>query len=493
MQTQPFRRRVQVVSTLAERKRVIQWMVNRVEETGTAHRIAAEAVDAFSDVFSQRDRAANRAKAARWWKERELYLSSFESTNRRSLSTTSRGARGNGVRRARFKTVGGRGRKCPEWKLTFSFALCDEFRRLRALGVQVSRELLREAALHLVQQTHSPVTVAQIENATGKPYTDVLSRFFVQDFCKRYNIKYRARSSSKSLSPEAMQQIHRHVAHQLGELKREYENGLDQSTVENYDETHLVIDMETGRVLDFEGARRPTYLEVSSGGQGFTVAFRLSGGLNAKIEPAFVVFKNGRRNYPIGGVPDDVQGVAYRSNPTGWVDGSMFIRYFTIERIICSLSGGRTRRLYVDSCRSHNETAALNTALEGVDTELRRFHPNCTHLIQPLDQLILRAFKEEWRKLWDKEKAERARNGEFTDTGRIVNPGKHFMLELVKQVIDRLNDRVIDGISLARRSMIMCGLLPDVTGTWTVTQLTSELQKIVNENLPYFDGQDPNE
>lgn len=46
----------------------------------------------------------------------------------------------------------------------------------------------------------------------------------------------------------------------------------------------------------------------------------LSGGLDAKIDPSFMVFNNKDRNYPILGVPDDVNGVLYRTGPKGWMD-----------------------------------------------------------------------------------------------------------------------------------------------------------------------------
>jgi len=55
-----------------------------------------------------------------------------------------------------------------------------------------------------------------------------------------------------------------------------------------------------------------------------------------------------------------------------------------------------------------------------------------------------------------------------TDTGRLANPGKHYFLGLIKEVVDEFND-----------------------GTWKVEQLSKELQKIVTENLQYFNVQNP--
>ena len=49
--------------------------------------------------------------------------------------------------------------------------------------------------------------------------------------------------------------IHKHIAHYLGIIKREFDERLDESTVEIFDETHMMIDMINGRVMDFQGSK----------------------------------------------------------------------------------------------------------------------------------------------------------------------------------------------------------------------------------------------
>ena len=49
---------------------------------------------------------------------------------------------------------------------------------------------------------------------------------------------------SKSLSPAQVAINNKHLSYHLGRLKRSYDNGLDESTVENLDETHIVVDMD---------------------------------------------------------------------------------------------------------------------------------------------------------------------------------------------------------------------------------------------------------
>ena len=120
----------------------------------------------------------------------------------------------------------------------------------------------------------------------------------------------------------------------------------------------------------------------------------------------------------------------------------MFVNYFSDLSIIQPLNNNRTRTIWIDSCRIHNESLELVEALQLSRTELKRFEPNCTSTAQPLDQLGLRAFKAEWRKRWEEKRNELVQASEYTSTGRIYNPGKHLFLKLVMQVVDELNSRI---------------------------------------------------
>jgi len=95
--------------------------------------------------------------------------------------------------------------------------------------------------------------------------------------------------------------------------------------------------MDDGRCLDFQGSKRVSYAELSSVGEKMTVCVRISGAPEYKIEPALIVFKNQKRSYPIRGVPDNIDGVAYRSQPKGWIDQNLFPEYFKETKIIEAL------------------------------------------------------------------------------------------------------------------------------------------------------------
>ena len=102
--------------------------------------------------------------------------------------------------------------------------------------------------------------------------------------------------------------------------------------------------------------------------------------------------------YPLSGVLDNIYGVTYHTSKEGWMTQNFFSQYFAQSDVIAPLSGGLTRHLWIDSCKIYNETDDIPIATDSCPTELFRFQPNCTSVAQPLDQLVLRAFKAEWRK-----------------------------------------------------------------------------------------------
>ena len=358
--------------------------------------------------------------------------------------------------------------------------------------MKINTKVLRRTVISLVLDDQTvPVSNNDVIEATGKELSEAISFPWVYDFCHRHNITNRIRTGNKSLSPAQVAIINKYLSYHLGRLKRSYDNSLDESTVENFDETHIVVYMDNGRVLYFQGSNRVTYLDVANGRDCFTVCMGISGGQNARIEKPLLIFQNPNGNYPISGIQDNVDGITYRSSPKGWMTAQMFVNYFSDPNIIQPLDNNSIRTIWIDSCRIHRESMHLVDALPLSRTELKRFQSNCTSTAQPLEQLLLRTFKAEWRKRWDRKRNELVRAGEFTSTGRIRNPGKYFFLQLVKEVVDELNSRTIGNLTLDKKSLIICGLIPGENGTWELSQLTPKLRRIVQSNLPYFNEQDP--
>ena len=271
-------RRVQFVSTKSQRKALLQWMIAKVQEDGTDNRITAETVNQFPNLFKQTNRRANKEKARQCWSTRNEFLSAIRTTRNKPLSTTTTPQRGCAVRRASVKALHGKGPKRQWWKNILHQVLKYEFSWLRTVGVKINSEFLRQLAISLVRNDETvPVSEQEVIESSRKELSDAISLDFVFDFCHRYNITTRLRTGNKSLSPEQVERKNKYLTYLLGILNLSYENVLDESTIENFDEAHVAVDMDNGRVLDFQGSKRVTYLDVASGRDYFRVCMRISG------------------------------------------------------------------------------------------------------------------------------------------------------------------------------------------------------------------------
>ena len=218
-----------------------------------------------------------------------------------------------------LKAKSGRGRKRQLWVEAFHQGLRSEFDRLKNLRVKFNLNTLRYLALDLLSNSAKPeYSNYMLDPTSQRPLFEKITPRFVQSFADRFRIASRAHNENFRVSPEKELQIQQDVARHLGDMKRMLTNGkVDENDIGNADETHFVINMDNGRTLGFSGEDDLKYTDVVSDGEGMTMVFRLSGGLDAKIEPPFMVFTNKDRNYPIRGTPDDVPGVAYRTGPKG--------------------------------------------------------------------------------------------------------------------------------------------------------------------------------
>ena len=106
-------------------------------------------------------------------------------------------------------------------------------------------------------------------------------------------------------------------------------------------------------------------------------------------------------------------------------------------------------------------------------------------IVQPFDHLVLRSLKVTFRERWNHMRNNACIKNQFTQTGRVMNPGKHSILLLIQQSISNLNERMCGNINVPTKSMILSGMIPNSDGLWNVSQLTPELQTIVHDNMVF--------
>ena len=400
-----------------------------------------------------------------------------------------------GRKRVYIKASEGRGRKREEWVEWLYAELVDEFDRLRKLGVKFSPALLRTLAKDIVRNPDNETYHERSQGSCGKLIVDLIDDGWVRRFMEVKNIVVRTQTGKKSVSPLKQAFIDKSIAIHLGELKKGFEKGTyTEETMENFDETHFVIDMDNGKTLGFRGDEHVKYADVTSGGESMTMVVRLN---VHNIERPFMIFKNRDRNYPMYGVPDEIPGVTYRTGPKGWMDRIVMAEYLGDQRNIRSLPNDETRHLFCDNCGGHNETAERDAMLQRIKTEMHFLPPNSTHCTQPADSFIISKIKTEWSKLWEEKKVEMIKEEQWQNnvrsngnwSGKLRNPGKSYFLQLAADAVRRVNVmRDENNEKYSRKAMRLCGMALNNQGQWTVEMLGAELQEIVKKYPEHFNG-----
>lgn len=482
------RRRVHV-NKLSDRYAVTKWMKEEAGRNGERY-IISKAVKKFPQFFTG-NMKARLQKASRWWSQREATLS-LKQEGRRGLITREAGG---GVKRANFKAMHGRGRKRSKWASALYAELLSEFERLKSVGVKFSPAVLCSHARSLIREAKEDCDYHQGIQHNGKAILDYITIRWVQHFMTVNRIVLRAQTGKLLVSPEKELTIQKCVAFHLGELKRGFESGLlNENRIENADETHFVFNMDNGKTLGFKGDDHVKYADVVSGGDPITMMVRLTGGPDARIEAPMLIFKNENRSYPIRGVPDNIPGVCYRSQPKGWMDGELLLEWLSESRAIKPLPMRQHRVLYVDNCSSHNNNTHVRRQLQAIRTTMQKIPPNATHLLQPADSFIIQKIKDAWRSRWEDYKYECIKDGNWVDginsSGKLPNPGKGFFLRLAADAVREVNaQRDKNGVQYARKAMIMTGMSLNLNGLWEESQLTQELQQIVAKHRNHFEGE----
>ena len=148
--------RLQLVSTIAIRKRIITWMVQ--DEIANGFReLYVRIVNAFPEHFCTQQ-STNLVHASRWWAQRQQYCNEEEeniisppiSCNRSWLRKQ---------KQLRTKAAVGCGHKRLDWVLWMYSRLLIAFEQFKSAGVKFSSRLLIELAMSILLDPTSPYTV----------------------------------------------------------------------------------------------------------------------------------------------------------------------------------------------------------------------------------------------------------------------------------------------------------------------------------------------
>ncbi len=96
-------------------------------------------------------------------------------------------------------------------------------------------------------------------------------------------------------------------------------------------------------------------------------------------------------------LPNEIDGVSYKSSLKGWMPVRMFSDYFSNQYVLNPFA--ETGQENSGSIRVlHYDTSELLQSLQRCRTEMNRLPPNFTSLAQNLYQMVLRALKSEWKR-----------------------------------------------------------------------------------------------
>lgn len=202
---------------------------------------------------------------------------------------------------------------------------------MSSLRVKFNLTTLKSLAIHILRTGESTqYSWNMMAPRTDQPLHVKITLGWIQGFTNRFRILSRAHTGKHRMILAKVLEIENTVAAHLGRISELFAtNQIDENDVENADETSFAINFDNGKTLGFCGAAEVKYADVVSGGEGFTMLVRLSGGRDDKIEPSFVVFKNKDLKYPIRGVTDNVEGVEYRTGPKVWIDRAVMPQWLS--------------------------------------------------------------------------------------------------------------------------------------------------------------------
>jgi hypothetical protein len=227
--------------------------------------------------------------------------------------------------------------------------------------------------------------------------------------------------------------------------------------------------------------------------EGTTVVLTIIGGdKNAYVGTPMLIFKNKARNYPLRGVPDNVEGACYITGPNGFIDGTVMKMYLESPRTWGHKDQHRV--LWLDNASGHSFDGQ-DEIVDACNTDLNFFPPNSTHRLQACDSFVIKIFKNLWNteysiKLAELIQAQRFSEGRKNWSGKVERPPGSWYLKTAAKCVRELNKKTDKfGIGMVHKSMILTGTGVANDNEWRTENLSKENQLIIADFPQYFSGE----
>ncbi len=97
-------------------------------------------------------------------------------------------------------------------------------------------------------------------------------------------------------------------------------------------------------------------------------------------------------------LPDDIEGVSYRTGTIAWMDQIVFNQWLSEPRAISRDAQNRRRILFMDNCSGKKITEDMEKSLDAINTAINFIPSNSSNLCLPLDSFIIKEIKAVWRR-----------------------------------------------------------------------------------------------
>ena len=231
---------------------------------------------------------------------------------------------------------------------------------------------------------------------------------WVQGFMVRHRFSLRRKTTTKEVTTTRMQEIRRHYQNKHAELFAT----VSWFNFLNMDETSVYRDAPGDRTVDEVGAKT---VEIgSTQHDADRVAVVLCIDRAGSMIPPLIIHKcyekkrfKKRHAFFLKSIPLD-GGQQYNVWVTyankSWLNGIIMRQW--IDKVYMGHIRSRgidvsQALLFMDNCSAHDNESAMQAMAEA-KVRCEFFPPNCTPILQPLDQNVNKMLKEEYEKRWEK-------------------------------------------------------------------------------------------
>lgn len=131
--------------------------------------------------------------------------------------------------------------------------------------------------MSILMDSTSPDTFQSCDSKKNVLLTSKLAPSRVQQFMHVHNIVLFSQWRRLIGSPKEELQIETTTIYQLGVLHRGFQTGVcDENLMENIDEIHFVVNLDTSQTLESRGDTNIKHTKVVSNGDSMTIVIRVS-------------------------------------------------------------------------------------------------------------------------------------------------------------------------------------------------------------------------